>query len=148
MTKRIWVLLGVGIIAIVFILIAVFAVRSCGQPPAETPVPDDDATSAAPKPTRAIKPAPAYVSVSINAVPWAEVFIRTPGSARFVKPGTKYFNIKPPSNGKDAHVTPIRGKLKVPAGTAIKLVYDGREKIFPYESWKTRRSISHDFLGQ
>ena len=89
-----------------------------------------------------------FVSVSINAVPWAEVYIKPPGTDEFVKPGTKYFKITPDANGKDAHVTPIRGKMKVPAGTEIKLVYDGQEQIFPYESWKTRHSISHDFLGQ
>lgn len=148
MTKRIWALLAVGIVVVVIIIIAIFAVRSCRQTPPETPPPKAVATSAAPKTKPVITPATAQVSVSINAVPWAEVFIKPPGRNRFIKPGTKHFNIPPDPNGKDTHVTPIRGKMKVPAGTAIKLVYEGREKIFPYESWKTRRSISHDFLGQ
>lgn len=71
-----------------------------------------------------------------------------PGTNGFMKPEIKHFKIAPEPNGKDIHVTPIRGKMKVPAGTAIKLVYEGREKIFRYDSWKTTRSISHDFLGQ
>ena len=148
MTKRDWALLAVGIIVVVIIIIALVAVRSCRQTPRETPPPKADATSTTPVIPRVVPPATSHVSVSINAVPWAEVFIKPPGTNEFVKPGTKYFKITPEPNGTDTHVTPIRGKMKVPAGTAIKLVYDGREKVFPYESWKTRHSISHDFLGQ
>ena len=148
MTKRDWALLAVGIIVIVIIIIAIIAIRSCRQTPPRIPPPDADANSTAPTTTTVIPPATSQVSVSINAVPWAEVFIKPPGTNRFIKPGTKYFKITPAPNGKDTHVTPIRGKMKVPAGTTIKLVYDGREKVFPYESWKTRHSISHDFLGQ
>lgn len=148
MTKRDWALLAVGIIVIVIIIIAIFAVRSCRQIPPGTPPPKADATSPAPTTTTVIPPATSHVSVSINAVPWAEVFIKPPGTNRFIKPGTNYFKITPEPNGKGTNVTPIRGALKVQAGTAIKLIYDGKEKIFPYESWKTRHSISHDFLGQ
>ena len=79
-------------------------------------------------------PRPRVVSVSINAVPWAKVFIKLPGTDRFVKPPKKKSN-----------VTPIRGGLKVPIGTEIKLAYWGIEKVFPYESWKESKSISHDF---
>ena len=147
--KPIWAILAAfGIIATVIVLIVVFAIRSCGHTSLGPTPPDSDAILTEPESKIVIPPATPYVSVSINAVPWAEVFIKTPGSSRFIKPGPKYFNIKPKSNGKDAHVTPIRGKLKVPAGTAIKLVYEGREEIFPYETWKTRRSISHDFPGE
>ena len=78
---------------------------------------------------------PRLVSVSINAVPWAKVFIKLPGTDRFVKPPKKKSN-----------VTPIRGGLKVPVCTAIKLVYRGLERVFPYASWKESKSISHDFL--
>ena len=160
MTKREWAFLAVGIIVVVIIIVAIFAVRSCRQTPLATPPPNDDSTLTAPT-TTPVKPritptvappakltATSHVSVSINAVPWAEVFIKLPGTNRFRKPGVKYFKIAPEPNGTDTHVTPIRGKMKVPAGTAIKLVYEGREKIFPYDSWKTRHSISHDFLGQ
>ena len=76
-------------------------------------------------------PRPRVVSVSINAVPWAKVFIKLPGTDRF---------IKPPEN-----ITPIRGGLNVPVGTKIKLVHDDEEKTFGYESWKTSKTISHDF---
>ena len=80
-------------------------------------------------------PRPRVVSVSINAVPWAKVFIKLPGTDRFVKPPKKKSN-----------VTPIRGGLKVPIGTEIKLVYEGIDKVFPYEEWRKKESISHDFL--
>ena len=76
-------------------------------------------------------PRPRVVSVSINAVPWAKVFIKLPGTDRF---------IKPPEN-----ITPIRGGLNVPVGTKIKLVHGDKEKTFGYESWKTSKTISHDF---
>ena len=75
------------------------------------------------------------VSAAINAVPWAEVFIKLPGTDRFVIPPQI-----------ESNVTPIRGGLKVPVGTEIKLVYRGLERAFPYASWKESKSISHDFL--
>ena len=78
---------------------------------------------------------PAVVSVSVNAVPWAEVFIKLPGTYQFVKPPDKKSN-----------VTPIRGGLRVPVGTAIRLKYEDQEKTFGYEVWKTSETISHDFL--
>ena len=81
------------------------------------------------------EPPPRAASVSINAVPWAEVFIKKPGTDRFVKPP-----------GKESNITPIRGGLKVPIGTAIKLVYGDKEKTFRYEAWKKSNVISHDFL--
>ncbi len=79
---------------------------------------------------------PPIVTVSINAVPWAEVFIRLPDSDRFIKPP-----------GKTSNITPIRGGLKVPVGTAVKLEYDGREKVFGYKAWRTSKTVSHDFLN-
>ena len=79
-------------------------------------------------------PPPRVVSVSINAVPWAKVFIKLPGTDRFIKPQ------------KEPNVTPIRGGLKVPVGTEIRLVYGDKEQTFGYEAWKTSKTISHDFL--
>ena len=79
------------------------------------------------------RPSP-VVTVSINAVPWAEVFIRQPDSDRFIKPP-----------GKKSNITPIRGGLKIPTGTAIRLVYEDKEKTFGYETWKASKIISHDF---
>ena len=148
MTKRDWALLAVGIIVVVIIIIALVAVRSCRQTPRETPPPKADATSTTPVIPRVVPPATSHVSVSINAVPWAEVFIKPPGTNRFVKPETKYFKIRPEPDGTDSNVTPIRGELRVPADTAIKLIYEGKEKTFPYDSWKATNSISHDFLEQ
>ena len=98
------------------------------------------------KPVTSVTTVTPFVSVSINAVPWAEVFIKPPGTDRFIKPNSQNFKITPEPNGKNTNVTPIRGGMKVPTGTAIKLVYNGTEKIFPYEYWNARGSISHDFL--
>lgn len=78
---------------------------------------------------------PRVVTVSINAVPWAEVFIKPPGTDRFVKP-----------SGKKSNITPIRGDLKIPIGTTIKLVHGNNEKTFGYEVWRTSKTISHDFM--
>lgn len=88
------------------------------------------------------------VPVSINAIPWARVSIKLPESNYFIEPRTQDFTIPPESNTRNANVTPIRGGLKVPAGTTIKLVYQEKEKIFPYEVWKDGKTISHDFLSQ
>ena len=150
MTRRDWALLAVGIFVIVVIIISIVAVKSCGRTHPETPPPKTDAATIAPKPASAnppvVSPATLNVSVSINAVPWAEVFIKTPGTNRFVKPETKFFKIRPEPNGTDSNITPIRGELNVPAGTEFKLIYEGKEETFPYESWKETKSISHDFL--
>ena len=88
------------------------------------------------------------VSVSINAIPWARVFIKLPQDSGFIEPRVQDFTIPPEPNRKNANVTPIRGSLKVPVGTAIKLVCRGKEKIFPYEAWKDGKTISYDFLNQ
>ena len=88
------------------------------------------------------------VSVSINAIPWARVFIKLPENDYFMEPRPRDFTIPPEPNGKNANVTPIPGDLKVPIGTAIKLMYRGKEKIFPYEVWKDGKTISYDFMNQ
>lgn len=89
-----------------------------------------------------------FVLVSINAVPWAEVFIKPPGENYFIEPDAQNFTRGADPTGENRNVTPIRGKMRVQAGTAIKLVYDGREKIFPYEVWEASKLISHNFQGQ
>ena len=76
------------------------------------------------------------VAVNINAVPWAKVLIKRPVDDRFIVPPNL-----------ESNITPIRGGLKVPIGTVIRLVYEDREKTFGYESWKTSKTISHDFLN-
>ena len=88
------------------------------------------------------------VLVSINAIPWARVFIKLPENDYFIEPRARDFTIPPEPNGKESNVTPIPGDLKVPSGTAIKLMYRGKEKIFLYEKWKDGKTISHDFLNQ
>ena len=90
----------------------------------------------------------ATVSVSINAIPWARVFIKLPENDHFMGPRARDFTIPPESNGRNSNVTPIPGDLKVPIGTTIKLLHRGKEKIFPYEAWKDGKTISHDFLNQ
>ena len=76
------------------------------------------------------------VAVNINAVPWAKVLIKRPVDDRFIVPPNL-----------ESNITPIRGGLKVPIGTGIRLVYEDREKTFGYETWKTSKTISHDFLN-
>ena len=100
------------------------------------------------QPTRPTQPGPKTVPVSINAIPWARVFIRLPENDYFMEPRAGDFTIPPEPNQKDSNVTPIPGDLKVPSGTAIKLMYRGREKIFRYDEWKDGKTISYDFLNQ
>ena len=88
------------------------------------------------------------ITVSVNAIPWASVFIKLPGSDDFIEPRTQDFAIPPDPNQKTSSITPIRGGLKVPIGTTIRLVYEGEEKSFPYEAWKDEKIISYDFLNQ
>ncbi len=88
------------------------------------------------------------VSVSINAIPWARVFIKLPENDYFMEPRPQDFTIPPEPNQKEPNVTPIPGDLKVPSGTAIKLMYRGNQKVFPYEVWKDGKTISHDFMNQ
>ena len=88
------------------------------------------------------------VSVSINAIPWARVFIKLPENDYFMEPRPRDFTIPPEPNQKESNVTPIPGDLKVPSGTAIKLMHRGKEKIFLYEKWKDSKTISYDFLNQ
>ena len=90
---------------------------------------------------------PPIVSVSVNAVPWAEVFIKLPQEKGFIRPQRKHFTIPPDFISKNSNVTPIRGGLKVPADTTIKLVYGEKEKTFNYESWNINKSISYNFLN-
>ena len=100
-------------------------------------------------PTRSVTRTEAeIVSVSINAIPWARVFIKLPEDDGFIEPRARDFTIPPKPNQKESNVTPIPGDLKVPSGTAIKLMYRGREKIFRYDEWKDSKTISYDFLNQ
>ena len=95
------------------------------------------------------KPHPTQsIPVSINAIPWARVFIRLPQGNNFIAPRLEHFTIRPEPNDPKSNVTPIRGALVLPEETEIKLVYQEKEKIFPYEEWKGRQTISHDFSGQ
>ena len=103
---------------------------------------DDDVVLPPPRP-----PIPGTVSVSINAIPWARVFIKLPKNDYFMEPRAGDFTIPPKPNQKDSNVTPIPGNLKVPVGTAIKLMYRDREKIFLYDQWKDGKTISYDFLN-
>ena len=100
------------------------------------------------EPTPPTKPVTKTVSVSINAIPWARVFIKLPKNDYFMEPRPRDFTIPPGPDQKESNVTPIPGDLKVPSGTAIKLMYRGREKIFLYEQWRDGKTISHDFLNQ
>ena len=87
----------------------------------------------------------AFVSVQINAIPWAEVLIKLPENDDYMSPRIQDFIIPPEPNEQNTNVTPIRGGMKVPIGTTIKLVYQGKEKVFSYEEWQKDARISHDF---
>lgn len=87
----------------------------------------------------------AFVSVQINAIPWAEVLIKLPENDDYMSPRIQDFIIPPEPNEQNTNVTPIRGGLKVPIGTTIKLVYQGKEKVFSYEEWQKDARISHNF---
>ncbi len=88
------------------------------------------------------------VTVSVNAIPWARVFIKLPQADDFIEPRAQDFTIPPDPNQEKSNVTPIRGGLKISIGTTIKLVYKEKEKVFSYAAWKNGQSISHDFLNQ
>ena len=88
------------------------------------------------------------IPISINAVPWAKVLLKLPEGDDFMEPRAQDFPLPPEPNEQNANVTPIRGGLQVPIGTTIKLIYQDKEKIFPYEIWKDEKTISHDFSNQ
>ena len=115
-----------------------------GPPVGPGPDDDDDDVVVRPPPP---PPLIELVQVSINAIPWARVFIKLPENDYFMEPRARDFTIPPDPDEKNANVTPIPGDLKVPIGTTIKLMYLGNEKIFPYEVWKDGKTISHDFLN-
>lgn len=86
------------------------------------------------------------ISIYIGAEPWAYVYIKLPNGDDFIKPRTKDFIVPPEPIERKTNLTPIRGEgLKVPIGTAIKLVYQDKEKVFSYEEWKRETRISHNF---
>lgn len=85
------------------------------------------------------------ISIEINAKPWAAIFIKLPEGDDFIKPRAQDFVIPPDPGELNTNFTPIRGGLQVPIGTTIKLVYEGREKVFSYETWKDNPRISYNF---
>ena len=85
------------------------------------------------------------VSVAINAKPEAYVFIKLPNGGDFIEPRIEHFIVPPEPGEQNTNITPIRGGLKVPIGTTIKLVYQGRERFFSYEEWKKEARVWHDF---
>ena len=148
------------VMAGLIIFIAPWEVNS-PRPPRPQKIPEIDDRSSRfrrPREPQIAQPAPPtqsvtrteaeIVSVSINAIPWARVFIKLPEDDYFIEPRPRDFTIPPEPNQKEPNVTPIPGNLKVPSGTAIKLMYRGKEKIFLYEKWKDGKTISHDFLNQ
>ncbi len=87
----------------------------------------------------------ALVSVQINAIPWAEVFIKLSENGDYMPPRIQDFIIPPELNEQNTNITPIRGGLNIPIGTTIKLVHQGKEKVFTYEEWQNESRISHNF---
>ena len=126
-------------------------------PPRPEEIPEIDDNSPGfrrPREPQRVQPSPptqsetGTVSVSINAIPWARVFIKLPENDYFMEPRAQDFTIPPEPNVTNSNVTPIPGDLKIPIGTTIKLMYRDDEKIFPYEVWRDGKTISHDFLNQ
>ena len=68
------------------------------------------------------------ISIGINAVPWAEVFIKSPETNE----ETSYGH------------TPITVEVLIDAKVILR--YKNKEKVFPYEVWKDGKLISHNFL--
>ena len=97
------------------------------------------------KPVRPITIQNPTAVVSVNAVPWAEVSIKLPKTPSYIKPKSHHFAMPPDPNGKISNITPIRGGLKVPIGTTIKLVYGDKESTFDYKAWETSKTVSHNF---
>ena len=87
------------------------------------------------------------VNVSINAVPWAKVSIELPEKTGFIKPRKEHYDLPADSSEEISNITPIPGGLRVPIGTTIMLEYGDRKMTFRYNSWKTSKTISHDFLN-
>ena len=85
------------------------------------------------------------ISIEINAKPWAYIFIKLPEGDDFIVPRAQDFVIRPDPGELNTNLTPIRGGLQVPIGTTIKLVYEGKEKVFFYETWKDNPRISYNF---
>ena len=128
-------IIAIAAVIVIFIAGLIIFIISWGG---ESPSSSQDEESLAPLP----------VAVSINAIPWAKVFIKLPQGDDFIEPRVPDFTIPPAPNQEKSNVTPIRGGLKVPVGTTIKLVYKEQEKVFSYEAWKNGQSVSHDFLKQ
>ena len=135
--------IGIAIVIAIVICWSNYLTRNHGpEKPPETP---EGGTSS---PVGSGEDPSPTVSVSINAIPWARVFIKLPENDYFMGPRARDFTIPPEPNDPKSNVTPIRGALVLPEETEIKLVYQEKEKIFPYEEWKGRQTISHDFSGQ
>ena len=128
-------IIGVAAVSVIFIASLIIFIVSWGR---ETAPSSQDKESLTSLP----------VTVSINAIPWARVFIKLPESDDFIEPRAQDFTIPPDPNQETSNITPIRGGLKVPIDTTIRLVYEEKEKSFPYEAWKDEMAISYDFLNQ
>ena len=86
------------------------------------------------------------ISIQIEAHPHAYILIKLPEGDTFIEPRYQdYISPPSPNNKYPPNLVPIRGGLKLPVGTAIKLVYQDREKVFPYQTWKSMDRISHNF---
>ena len=157
--NRLVIVVATAIVIVIAGLIIFVAPWDKDSPPPPRPeeIPEIDDNSPGfrrPREPQRVQPSPptqsetGTVSVSINAIPWARVFIKLPESDHFMEPRAQDFTIPPEPHGRNSNVTPIPGDLKVPIGTTIKLMYRGDEKIFPYEVWRDEKTISHDFMNQ
>ena len=157
--NRLVIVVATAIVIVIAGLIIFIAPWHPDPPPPTLPektteIDDNPPEVRRPRKPQKVQPAPptqpetGTVSVSINAIPWARVFIKLPESDYFIEPRARDFTIPPEPNQKESNVTPIPGDLKVPVGTAIKLMYRDREQIFLYDQWKDGKTISYDFMNQ
>ena len=87
-------------------------------------------TTSGPGPPTGPKEPSVHHTVSINAVPWAEVLIKSPETNEEISYG----------------YTPIT--VDVPIEAKVILRYNNEEQAFSYKLWKDEKRISHDFLSQ
>ena len=157
--NRLVIVVATAIVIVIAGLIIFIAPWDKDPPPPPRPkkiaeIDDNSPEVRRPREPQKVQPSPptqsetGTVSVSINAIPWARVFIKLPKNNDFMEPRAQDFTIPPEPHGRNSNVTPIPGDLKVPIGTTIKLMYRGKEKIFPYEVWRDGSTISHDFMNQ
>lgn len=123
--------LVIGIATVSVIVIAGLIIYIIGRPhPIETTGNGGPIITSGPDSPTGPKEPSVHYTVSINAVPWAEVLIKSPETNEEISYG----------------YTPMT--VDVPIEAKVILRYNNEEQAFSYKIWKDEKRISHDFLGQ